>query len=73
MSWRVASLMDFLVVTMDDFPVIISIDFLDKVQAFPISFVNSLCIMDNKRTYLMSIFEEARWVPTIVHRLKGPQ
>nr|GEY33033.1 hypothetical protein [Tanacetum cinerariifolium] len=41
---------DLLVVPMDDFIVVLGLEFLDKVRAFPMPFANSLCILDGGKT-----------------------
>ena len=46
--------MDLTVVPMDDFQLILGMDFFDEVQAFPIPFYRSLCIVDGGRTCLVN-------------------
>ncbi|GJY14836.1 putative nucleotidyltransferase, ribonuclease H [Tanacetum coccineum] len=41
---------DLSVVPMDDFKVVLGLEFLDKVRAFPMPFANSLCILDGGNT-----------------------
>lgn len=45
---------DFSVVPMDDFEVVLGMEFLDKVRGFPIPFANSLCILDEGKTCMVS-------------------
>ncbi|GJS50693.1 putative nucleotidyltransferase, ribonuclease H [Tanacetum coccineum] len=45
---------DLSVVPMDDFKVVLGLDFLDKVRAFPMPFTNSLCILDGGKTCMVS-------------------
>ncbi|CAN6728768.1 unnamed protein product [Malus baccata var. baccata] len=40
---------DFTVVKMDDYGVVIGLEFMDKVRAFPIPFYNIFCILDDGR------------------------
>nr|GEW18465.1 hypothetical protein CTI12_AA187700 [Tanacetum cinerariifolium] len=44
-------MIDLSVVPMDDFKVVLGLEFLDKVRAFPMPFANSLCILDGGKTY----------------------
>ncbi|GJY48141.1 putative nucleotidyltransferase, ribonuclease H [Tanacetum coccineum] len=46
---------DLSVVLMDDFKVVLGLEFLDKVRAFPMSFANSLCILDGGKTCMARI------------------
>nr|GEV73282.1 hypothetical protein CTI12_AA187700 [Tanacetum cinerariifolium] len=41
---------DLLMVPMDDFNVVLGLEFLDRVRAFPMPFSNSLCILDGGNT-----------------------
>ncbi|GKD27812.1 hypothetical protein Tco_1234026 [Tanacetum coccineum] len=45
---------DLSVISMDDFKVVLGLEFLDKVRAFPMPFVNSLCIIDGGKTCMLS-------------------
>ncbi|GJW21770.1 ATP-binding cassette subfamily C member 8 [Tanacetum coccineum] len=45
---------DLSVVLMDDFKVVLGLEFLDKVRAFPMLFANSLCILDGGKTCIVS-------------------
>ena len=38
-------LLDFFVIDMDDYKMVLGMEFLDKVNAFPLPFVNTMCIM----------------------------
>nr|GEX26006.1 putative reverse transcriptase domain-containing protein [Tanacetum cinerariifolium] len=44
---------DLSIVPMDDFKVVLGLEFLDKVRAFPMSFANSLCILDGGNTCMV--------------------
>ncbi|GJX21215.1 putative retrotransposon gag domain, aspartic peptidase domain protein [Tanacetum coccineum] len=44
---------DLSVVLMDDFKVVLGLEFLDKVRAFPMPFANSLCILDGVKTCMV--------------------
>ncbi|KAF2315848.1 hypothetical protein GH714_040395 [Hevea brasiliensis] len=41
-------LIDFSVVSMDDYSCVLGMDFMDRVRAIPIPFANSLCIVEDK-------------------------
>ncbi|GKD50534.1 putative retrotransposon gag domain, aspartic peptidase domain protein [Tanacetum coccineum] len=45
---------DLSVVPMDDFKVVLGLEFLDKVRAFPMLFANSLYILDGGKTCMVS-------------------
>ncbi|GKD56641.1 hypothetical protein Tco_1290028, partial [Tanacetum coccineum] len=45
---------------MDDFKVVIGLEFLDKIRAFPIPFTNSLCILDGRKTCMVSTEQDAK-------------
>nr|GEV01859.1 hypothetical protein [Tanacetum cinerariifolium] len=51
---------DLSVVSMDDFKVVLGLEFLDKVRAFPMSFANSLCILDGGKTCIVSTEPDAK-------------
>nr|GFA63029.1 hypothetical protein [Tanacetum cinerariifolium] len=51
---------DLSVVSMDDFKVVLGLEFLDKVLAFPMSFANSLCILDGGKTCMVSTERDAK-------------
>nr|GFA05301.1 hypothetical protein [Tanacetum cinerariifolium] len=51
---------DLSVVLMDDFKVVFGLEFLDKVRAFSMPFVNSLCILDGGKTYMVSKERDAK-------------
>nr|GEY40140.1 hypothetical protein CTI12_AA187700 [Tanacetum cinerariifolium] len=51
---------DLTVVPMDDFKVVLGLEFLDKVRAFPMSFANSLCILDGGKTCMVSTERDAK-------------
>ncbi|GJW49012.1 putative retrotransposon gag domain, aspartic peptidase domain protein [Tanacetum coccineum] len=55
-----AGTIDLSVVSMDDFKVIIGLEFLDKVRAFPMPFANSLCILDGGKTFMVSTERDAK-------------
>ncbi|KAJ0894123.1 putative nucleotidyltransferase, Ribonuclease H [Helianthus annuus] len=48
-----AGLINFSIVEMDDFKVVLGMEFFDKVRAFPMPFVNSLCILDEGKTCMV--------------------
>ncbi|GKE64791.1 hypothetical protein Tco_1518952 [Tanacetum coccineum] len=45
---------------MDDFKVVLGLEFLDKVRAFPMPFANSLCILDGGNTCMVSTERDAK-------------
>ncbi|VFQ91468.1 unnamed protein product [Cuscuta campestris] len=51
---------DFSVVTMDDYPIVLGMEFMDKVKAIPIPFANTMCILDEGNTRLVPLKREAR-------------
>ncbi|GJW79944.1 putative nucleotidyltransferase, ribonuclease H [Tanacetum coccineum] len=51
---------DLSVVPMDDFKVVLGLEFLDKVRAFPMPFANSLCILDGGKTCMVSTEWDAK-------------
>nr|GEV84874.1 hypothetical protein [Tanacetum cinerariifolium] len=51
---------DLSVVLMDDFKVVLGLEFLDKVRAFPMPFANSLCILDGGKTCMVSMERDAK-------------
>ncbi|GJW46555.1 gag-aspartyl protease domain-containing protein [Tanacetum coccineum] len=51
---------DLSVVSMDDFKVVLGLEFLDKVRVFPMSFANSLCILDGGKTCTVSTERDAK-------------
>ncbi|GJR42478.1 putative nucleotidyltransferase, ribonuclease H [Tanacetum coccineum] len=51
---------DLSVVLMDDFKVVLGLEFLDKVRAFPMPFANSLCILDGVKTCMVSTKRDAK-------------
>ncbi|GJU13413.1 putative retrotransposon gag domain, aspartic peptidase domain protein [Tanacetum coccineum] len=48
------------VVLMDDFKVVLGLEFLDKVRAFPTPFANSLCILYGGKTCMVSTDRDAK-------------
>ncbi|GJX26684.1 actin-related protein 9 [Tanacetum coccineum] len=46
---------DFSVVPMDDFKVVLGLEFLNKVRAFPMQFANSLCILNGRKTCMSGL------------------
>jgi len=42
--------LDLSVVPLDDFKVVLGMEFLDQVMAFPIPFANTMCILDGEKT-----------------------
>ncbi|GJT21152.1 retrovirus-related pol polyprotein from transposon TNT 1-94 [Tanacetum coccineum] len=53
-------MIDLLVVPIDDFKVVLGLEFLDKVRAFPMPFANSLCILDGGKTFIVSTERDAK-------------
>ncbi|GJZ53762.1 putative nucleotidyltransferase, ribonuclease H [Tanacetum coccineum] len=51
---------DLSVVPIDDFKVVLGLEFLDKVRAFPMPFANSLCILDGGKTCMVSTKRDAK-------------
>ncbi|GJR43519.1 putative nucleotidyltransferase, ribonuclease H [Tanacetum coccineum] len=51
---------DLSVVLVDDFKVVLGLEFLDKVRAFPMSLANSLCILDGGKTCMVSTERDAK-------------
>nr|GEV78977.1 hypothetical protein CTI12_AA187700 [Tanacetum cinerariifolium] len=47
-------MIDLSVVLVDDFKVILRLEFLDKMRAFLISFANSLCVLDGGKTCMVN-------------------
>ncbi|XP_071695670.1 uncharacterized protein [Rutidosis leptorrhynchoides] len=45
---------DLSVVPIDDFNLVLGMEFLDKVRGFPMTFANSLCILDGGKTCMVS-------------------
>ncbi|KAL9664171.1 hypothetical protein QQ045_019569 [Rhodiola kirilowii] len=54
---------DFTIVPMDDFKVIIGLDFHDQVKVFSVPFNNTMCILDGNKACIMPItrFEYHTW------------
>nr|GEY02465.1 hypothetical protein [Tanacetum cinerariifolium] len=57
------------VVSMDDFKVVLGLEFLDKVRAFPMSFANSLCILDGGKTFMTDESSSKVEVPKVIERV----
>ncbi|GKF42002.1 hypothetical protein Tco_0125344, partial [Tanacetum coccineum] len=51
---------DLSVVPIDDFKVVLGLEFLDKVRDFPMPFANSLCILDGGKTCIVSTEWDAK-------------
>ncbi|VFQ66115.1 unnamed protein product [Cuscuta campestris] len=51
---------NFSVVTMDDYPIVLGMEFMDKVKAIPIPFANTMCILEEGNTRLVPLEREAR-------------
>ncbi|GJU98173.1 ATP-binding cassette subfamily C member 8 [Tanacetum coccineum] len=51
---------DLSVVPIDDFKVVLGLEFLDRVRAFPMPFANSLCILDGGKTCMVSTERDAK-------------
>ncbi|GFY94232.1 hypothetical protein Acr_09g0006780 [Actinidia rufa] len=50
---------DFTVLPMDDYPIVLGMEFLDGVRAFPIPFAETMCIMGEGSTCLVPLAREA--------------
>nr|GEU71346.1 hypothetical protein VITISV_029702 [Tanacetum cinerariifolium] len=55
-----AGMIDSSMVSMDDFTVVLELEFINKVRAFPMSFANSLCIQDGGKTCMVSMEQDAK-------------
>ncbi|GJR59546.1 putative nucleotidyltransferase, ribonuclease H [Tanacetum coccineum] len=53
-------MIDLSVVPMDDFKVVLGLEFLNKVRAFPMPLANSLYILDGKKTCIVSTERDAK-------------
>ena len=51
---------DLSVVPMDDFDLVLGLEFLDKVRAFPMPFANTLCILDGGKTCMVSTERDSK-------------
>ncbi|XP_059654537.1 uncharacterized protein LOC132301286 [Cornus florida] len=51
---------DLLVVPMDDFKLVLGLEFLDKVRAFPIPFANTMCIMEGNTACMVPVERGAK-------------
>eukprot|EP00257_Ricinus_communis_P017580 XP_015576051.1 uncharacterized protein K02A2.6-like [Ricinus communis] len=51
--------LNFSVVTMDDYKMVLGIEFLDKVNAFPLPFANTMCILEQGNTCMVPLMREA--------------
>nr|GEW30247.1 Gag-Asp_proteas domain-containing protein [Tanacetum cinerariifolium] len=47
--------LDLSVVPMDDYKLVLGMEFFDKVQAIPITFTNTLCILDGGRVCMVEM------------------
>ncbi|GFY89872.1 hypothetical protein Acr_07g0000690 [Actinidia rufa] len=50
---------DFTVVPMDDYPIVLGMEFLDGVRAFPIPFAETMCIMGEGSACMVPLVREA--------------
>ncbi|GFZ06826.1 hypothetical protein Acr_18g0009960 [Actinidia rufa] len=50
---------DFTVVPMDDYPIVLGIEFLDRIRAFPIPFTETMCIMGEGSACMIPLAREA--------------
>ncbi|GFY80884.1 hypothetical protein Acr_01g0006930 [Actinidia rufa] len=50
---------DFTVVPMDDYPIVLGMEFLDGVRAFPIPFAETMCIMSEGSACMVPLAREA--------------
>lgn len=46
---------DFSVVTMDDYPIVLGMEFMDRVKAVPIPFANTMCILEEGNTSIVPL------------------
>ncbi|KAF7807858.1 Transposon Ty3-I Gag-Pol polyprotein [Senna tora] len=51
---------DFFVVTMDDYPIVLGMEFLDKVKAVLVPFANTMCILEEGNTCMVPLEREAK-------------
>ncbi|GFZ02073.1 hypothetical protein Acr_15g0006820 [Actinidia rufa] len=50
---------DFTVVPVDDYPIVLGMEFLDGMRAFPIPFTETMCIMGERSAYMVPLAREA--------------
>ncbi|XP_048229117.1 uncharacterized protein LOC125369880 [Ricinus communis] len=50
-----SGLLDFSIITMDDYKMVLDIEFLDKVNAFPLPFTNTMCILEQGNTCMVPL------------------
>ncbi|GJR53277.1 putative nucleotidyltransferase, ribonuclease H [Tanacetum coccineum] len=67
---------DLSVVLMDDFKVVLGLEFLNKIRAFPMPFANSFCILDGGKTCMVCTEQDAKnedsskvEVPKVIERV----
>ncbi|XP_050212403.1 uncharacterized protein LOC126663714, partial [Mercurialis annua] len=53
-----SGLIDFSVVPMDDYPIVLGIEFMDHVKAVPIPFANTMCILEEGNTCMVPLARE---------------
>ncbi|XP_028794242.1 uncharacterized protein LOC114749870 [Neltuma alba] len=53
-------LVDFSIVTMDDYPIVLGMEFMDKVKAVPIPFANTMCILEEGNPRLVPLERETQ-------------
>ncbi|KAF7807841.1 Transposon Tf2-2 polyprotein [Senna tora] len=51
---------DFFVVTIDDYPILLGMEFLDKVKAVLVPFANTMCILEEGNTCIVPLEREAK-------------
>ncbi|KAF7821490.1 Transposon Ty3-I Gag-Pol polyprotein [Senna tora] len=51
---------DFFVVTMDDYPIVLSMEFSDKLKAVLVPFANTMCISEEGNTSIVPLEREAK-------------
>ncbi|KAL9255314.1 RNA-directed DNA polymerase-like protein [Drosera capensis] len=56
---------DLSVVSMDDHPLVLGMEFLDKIKAFPIPFANAMCIAKEDGAYMIPVVRREARIKTI--------
>jgi hypothetical protein len=51
-------LVDFSIVPMDDYPIVLGMKFMDRVKAVPIPFANTMCILEEGNTCMVPLARE---------------
>ncbi|RVW76955.1 Transposon Ty3-I Gag-Pol polyprotein [Vitis vinifera] len=66
-SWE--GRVDFIVAPMDDFKMVLGMDFLQKVKAMPLPFLHSMTILKEKKSCMVPMVTEGRDVAQVAKRL----